>query len=71
MIRGVIKLVNRRQSRLISNSSITINWKHKDGKIQPTKALVGQTLLQAAHKYNIELEGTYIGELSEDYLAIY
>mmetsp|Transcript_22228 Transcript_22228/g.46171 ORF Transcript_22228/g.46171 Transcript_22228/m.46171 type:complete len:167 (+) Transcript_22228:88-588(+) len=42
-------------------SKITVNWLYHDGKIRTVDAYVGQTLLQVAHTYKIELEGACEG----------
>jgi hypothetical protein len=48
-------------SRKLSRRNISIHWKRKDNTILTTDAEVGKTLLQVAHKYNIELEGACEG----------
>lgn len=40
------------------NNSITIHWKIKSGEVKETKAKIGSSLLQIAHREEIDLEGS-------------
>lgn len=42
--------------------SVTINWKLKNGEIKSTVAPIGITLLDLAHKFDIDLEGACAGQ---------
>ena len=48
-------------SKKLMSRNISIHWKRKDNSTLTTEADVGKTLLQVAHKYNIELEGACEG----------
>jgi len=44
-----------------ASNEVVIKWLRKDGSIMPTKCELGESLLQVAHEYEIELEGACEG----------
>jgi ferredoxin-2, mitochondrial len=45
-------------------NSVTINWKNKSGEVKVTTAKIGTSLLQVAHREEIDLEGRSRREVS-------